>query len=453
MAHNPPRCPLVDAPPIQIPVPAFQPHRWMVESLADETHRFKVHRWHRRARKTTLGLNKLIRAACLAQGETFAYIGPTYKQTRSIVVKDPLMLRQYLPRDVLRKDFNESDLTAEVVTGSVVRLFGADEPDSLRGIRFKGVVLDEWALQKRAIFDEILYPVLLESHGWCDFYLTPKGRNHAWEFWRRGQLPDHVDWRTFDLRASESKLLTEEQLALARREMGEELYRQEMECEFLEDVQAVFRGLEQCLSGDLEQPQEGRRYVMGVDLGRTHDATVLTVLDVVRRHVVAYERLTENDWAYQKRAIAALALRYERALVVCEDNSFGSPVVEDLREQGVSVEGFTTTKTSKHAIIDGLRVALAQRLVTLPSVCTQLIQELRDFEYKLPNDGTFAPETLRYGCPEGEGYFDDSVMSLALAVYGLKGEVYVPRFEVASYVGTVESIPVNHGVGWSPVGR
>lgn len=437
-----------DTPSLRIPVLAFQPHQWMRESWKDQ-HRFKVHRWHRRARKTTLGLNKLITACMATKAETFVYIAPTYKQAKAIVVRDPLMLQQYLPREILRKPFNESELYATFVTGSVLRILGADEPDSIRGIRVKGAVLDEWALQKRAIFDEILYPVLREADGWADFYFTPKGRNHAWEYWRRGQLPDHHEWRSFDLLADQSGLLTADALGQARLEMGDDLYRQEMLCEFLEDVQAVFRGLAQCVVGELEPPASGRRYVLGVDLGRTHDATVIVVLDCATRRVVAYERLTENHWALQKKSIAALALRYHNALVVCEDNSFGSPIVEDLREQGLSVEGFTTSAGSKRAIIDGLRVAIAQRLITIPKTCAQLLQELQDFEYKLPKDGTFSAETVRYGAPEGEGFYDDSVMALAFAVYGLKGEVFVPREEAASARVWTEDIPANHGLSFA----
>lgn len=444
---------MADPNTIQIPVEAFRPHRWMVESLADEQHRFKVHRWHRRARKTTLGLNKLIRAACLAQRDTFAYIGPTYTQTRSILLRDPLMLRQYLPRQVLRRDFNESDLTAEFVTGSVLRCFGADDPDRLRGIRFKGVVLDEWALQKRAIFDEILYPVLLESRGWCDFYFTPKGRNHAWEFWRRGQGAAHPDWRTFDLAASQSGLLSAEALAQARREMGEDLYRQEMECEFLEDVQAVFRGLDLCLAGDLAGPVAGRKYVLGVDLGRTHDATFLVLLDAGTRQVAAQERLTENHWALQRQAIAALAHRYG-ALVCVDETGVGSPITEDLRDLGLRVLGVKFTATSKRDLIDRLRVAVAQQLITIPPACEQLIRELRDFEYKLPQDGTFSAETVRYGAPEGEGFFDDGVIALALAVHALQGDLYrgwaeterqVKRYEDAAEELTLASAHGGYG--------
>lgn len=434
---------------IRIPVPEFKPHRWMIESLAD-THRFKVHRWHRRGRKTTLGINKLIRAACATRNDTYAYIAPTYKQAKSIVVRDPMMLNRYMPREVLSKPFNESDLTATYRTGSVLRIFGADDPDSLRGIRLKGVFLDEFALMKREVFDEILYPVLLESDGWADFAFTPKGRNHAYEFWRRGSgMPGYDDWKSFDLISSKSGLLTPEQLDTARNEMGDDLFRQEMECEFLEDVQAVFRGLDQCISGAAERSQDGRRYVLGVDLGRVHDATVVTILDIIRRHVVSVRRITETNWAAQRQLIAMSAKEFD-GVVWVEENSFGSPIAEDLREMGLSVEGFTTTHKSKQALIDGLRVAIAQRLITIPKEFDQTIQELRDFEYKLPKDGTFNPESIRYGAPDGEGFYDDCVMSLALAVHGLKGDLYVPRIELSDeYAAMAADVPANQGFSFA----
>ena len=78
-----------------------------------------------------------------------------------------------------------------------------------------------------------------------------------------------------------------------------------------------------------------------------------------------------------------------------------------------------------------------------------MITELRDFEYKLPKDGTLDPERLRYGAPEGEGFFDDSVMALALAVYGLKGEVYVPRIDVEEYAHVAADVPANQGYSFA----
>lgn len=432
---------------VRVPVPEFQPHNWHLEVLSDP-HRFQSLCWHRRSRKTTLGINKLIRACCATKNETYAYIGPTYKQAKAIIVRDPKMLSRYLPQEVLAKPFNESELYATFKTGSVLRILGADQPDSIRGPRFKGVVIDEWALMKREIFDEILFPVLMETNGWAQFQFTPKGRNHAHEFHRRGGLDSFPDWKSFTLPASRSGLLKPEDLETARREMGNDLFRQEMEVEFLEDVQAVFRGLDMCLYGSPEVANESRRYSIGVDLGRVHDATVITVMDIARRHVVHVERLTENHWSLQKQAIAAIVHRYG-GIIRCEENSFGSPIVEDLKDMGLSVEGFTTTHKSKQALIDGLRVAIAQRLITIPKDFTQMIQELRDYEYKLPKDGTFNPDNVRYGAPDGEGYFDDCVMSLALAVHGLKGDLYVPRIEIDSYAAVSGDIPANSGFSFA----
>lgn len=428
-------------PKIDIPVPEFQPSDFMKEVMED-AHRFIVLRWHRRARKTTLGLNKLIRACCETENETYAYIAPTYKQAKSIVVRDPLMLNRYLPKEVLAKPFNESELYANFTTGSVLRILGADEPDSIRGPRFKGVVLDEWALQKREIFDEILEPVLRENDGWAQFQFTPKGRNHAYDFWRRGNTPDHLEWKSFDLTADQSRLFTQEQLNEMRKEMGEDLYNQEMMCQFLEDVQAVFRGIQNCTTGDLEEPVEGRRYVMGVDLGRHHDATVVIVLDVATRRLVAYKRLTETHWSLQKLAIASLAQQYDSPMVVDSTGfSAGDPISEELKDMGFSVEAFQITNQSKKMLVDGLRVAIADRLITFPNI-EQLITELQDFQITM-NPKT---NTVYYHAPEGEGYFDDSVIALALAVYGLKGDLFVSRTTLREY--TPDEVPVNAGYGF-----
>jgi hypothetical protein len=315
---------------------------------------------------------------------------------------------------------------------------GSDDPDSLRGLNANGVFFDEWAQCKPEAYGEIFRPILAQNGGWAMFGFTPKGRNHAYEFWRRGCVADS-EWKSFDLLASTSGLIKDDELAKARVEMGEALYSQEMECEFLADAASVFGGLDECVVGSLEDSVPGHAYVIGVDLGRHHDATVLTCMDRMRRHVVAYVRLTENHWALQKTAIAELARRYNNALCVVEENSFGSPIIEDLREMGVSVQGFKTTSASKGGLIDGLRVAIAQRQVTFPRI-EQMLRELQEYEIEITPLGN-----IRYHAPEGEGYFDDSVMSLALCVSGLGAERYAPRYDDVAYDLASFEVPVNGG--------
>ena len=45
-----------------------------------DTKRFIWLNWHRRARKTTLLLNLLIRECCRNQDVTYDYVGPTYRE-------------------------------------------------------------------------------------------------------------------------------------------------------------------------------------------------------------------------------------------------------------------------------------------------------------------------------------------------------------------------------------
>jgi hypothetical protein len=50
-----------------------------------------------------------------------------------------------LAAPVLAKPANESELKVELLNGSRIQLFGADNPDALRGIGLDGAVCDEFA--------------------------------------------------------------------------------------------------------------------------------------------------------------------------------------------------------------------------------------------------------------------------------------------------------------------
>lgn len=344
----------------------------------------------------------------------FAYIAPTYKQAKAIVWRDPRMLRQYLPREVLKKDFNESELYAELWNDSVIQIRGADDPDSIRGSDFFGVILDEFALMKREIWEEILRPVLTENGGWAWFLFTPKGRNHAHQYWT--SVPSWgKDWARFFLSAKDSGLISAEDLAQAKREMPEALFRQEFLCEFLEGEGAVFKGIGKCIAGELEEVQPGGRYIIGIDLARVEDFTALVCMDVFEKRVVAFERFNQCSWGYQKEKISQMALRYNDALVVIEANSIGDPISEDLSNNGVNIERFITTERSKRDLIDKLILAIEQRLILFPNI-PELIAELEAFSYEI------IPSGFRYSAPDG--MHDDCVMALALATKGLQGFLY-----------------------------
>jgi hypothetical protein len=111
----------------------------------------------------------------------------------------------------------------------------------------------------------------------------------------------------------------------------------------------------------------------------------------------------------------------------------GSPLVEQLRADGLPVCGFQTTSASKAEIIQRLVMGFERGVIRTPNDPV-LIGELQAFEAK----GT-AGGMVRYGAPEG--MHDDTVMALAIAWAGLglweqqraerAAYIPVPRYEIS----------------------
>ena len=155
----------------------YRPHAAQ-KILHADTHRFKTIVCGRRFGKTVYADNRLIRRAIEDPGP-YGYIAPTYGQAKLITWE---MLKYYAIPEIRDGEPNETDLLINLKGGGQVRLFGADKPDRIRGAKFKGLVIDEYADMKRKIFELILRPTLADFKGWCDFLGTPKGKlNHFYE--------------------------------------------------------------------------------------------------------------------------------------------------------------------------------------------------------------------------------------------------------------------------------
>jgi hypothetical protein len=400
-------------PEINVPMDTFQPNEW-AKQVWNHPARFKQICWHRRARKTTLAINKLIKEACLTEKRTYAYIGPTYAQAKGIVWRDPMMLKRYLPRELLNKDPNETELYCEFNSGSVLQIRGADDPDSLRGVGYAGVIFDEWAMMKPAIWEEIIYPVLAANGGWAWFLFTPKGRNHAYHYWNNAR--QWKDWQNFFLDVNSSGIVSPEELERAKSEMPEDLYKQEFLCNFLEGAGSVFKGINMCITGSLEDVKPGHRYVIGFDVAKTVDFNVLICVDQGTNQVVAFDRFNQTSWAYQKERAAIMARKYNDALIIIDSTGVGDPILEDLQRMNLKVEGFKFNQNSKEELVERLMLAISQRMIYFPIV-RELLDELESYTYEILPSGRF-----RYNAPAGQ--HDDCVMALGLALFGLHGNLY-----------------------------
>jgi hypothetical protein len=186
--------------------------------------------------KTVSAINHLIKDALLNQKEAprYAYIAPTYGQAKRVAW-------DYLVKyaEPLGGTSNISELRVDF-WGRRIQLFGSDNPETLRGQYFDGVILDEIGDQNPKIWTDIVRPALADRKGWCLFIGTPKGHNHFKELRDRAEKED--GWGLLEFKASETGVVDEVELKAARNEMGEDKYRQEFECSFDAAVEGSYYG-------------------------------------------------------------------------------------------------------------------------------------------------------------------------------------------------------------------
>jgi phage terminase large subunit len=198
--------------------------------------RFAAMCCHRRAGKTVSCIGDLVTRAIYTKKPKarYAYVGPFRQQAKEIAwqyLKDMTEnVRVGAPR--------ESDLRVTLLNGSTITIYGADNPDALRGLYFDGMVIDEYGDCRPSLWGDVLLPTLLDRRGWAVFIGTMRGKNHFFQTLQRAEK--EAGWFHKVLKASESGLISEEDLMEARAEMTEAQYQQEMECDANAAVQGTY---------------------------------------------------------------------------------------------------------------------------------------------------------------------------------------------------------------------
>lgn len=213
--------------------------REVFEDFHKRKERWAVLVAHRRCGKTVACINELIVKALLENKKEaqYAYIAPYYAQSKSIAW-------QYLLKfsEPFRTNQNQSELWIELFNKSRIRLFGADNPDALRGLYLDGVILDEYADMKPSVWGSVLRPLLSDRLGWAVFIGTPKGHNAFYDVFSNAEKQEN--WFVRVLRASQTKLIADAELKDAFGSMTPDQYLQEFECSFEAAIVGAYFGKE-----------------------------------------------------------------------------------------------------------------------------------------------------------------------------------------------------------------
>tara|TARA_R110002167_G_scaffold41874_2_gene127758 strand:- start:15498 stop:16820 length:1323 start_codon:yes stop_codon:yes gene_type:complete len=246
---------------------------------------------HRRAGKTVGVLQDTIAKALYTKKKKarYAYIAPFYRQAKDVAWE---YLKDFT-RDVTVK-VRESQLRVELINGSWITLYGADNPDALRGLYLDGVVLDEAGDMRPGLWEDVVLPALADRRGWAVFIGTPKGKNHFFKIHERATNDNK--WFNLVLKASDTNLIAHEDLEEIRSIQDESSYLQEFECSFEASIKGAYYN-ETFMNYPIEKKttwDPDYKVSVSSDLGKS-DSTALWFYQIIEGRVRCIDYYEAHD--------------------------------------------------------------------------------------------------------------------------------------------------------------
>jgi hypothetical protein len=271
----------------------------------DSKARFKVLKNGRRWGKTVLEIFELLQAAGGTPNGIFWYVAPTYGQAKEIAWS---LLKRITPKNLLRKNPSESELSVELWNGSIIKLKGSDYPESLKGVPLDGCVMDEAAFQEEVVWTEILRPQLMDKKGFCHFISTPRGTNWFTSLFneaRRKKDKGDTDWDYFHFTTFDNPFIDKAEIELSRETMPEDKFNQEVLAIESEDVGLQFPEFDYTKNTGLYLGDGTLMKVRAVDWGIAHPTVCLFgAMDLNEKKLYIYDEYVKSGALIKESAAA-----------------------------------------------------------------------------------------------------------------------------------------------------
>lgn len=242
--------------------------------VAKDDHRFRVICAGRRWGKSVLSQLVVLQWATKAIG-TYWIVSPTYRQGKQIHWKG---LQQIIPQDWIAKK-NEVELSITLKNGSIIELKGAENPDALRGVKLRGLVVDEIASIRNWdwVWSEVLRATLTDYQAPVLFISTPKGYNHFYDLFQLGQGTDEL-YKSWRFTSYDNPYLKAEEIDNAKKELTEDTFQQEYMADFRKYTGLVYKEFDRSIH--VIEPfavSESWQIYRGIDFGSTNPTACLTI--------------------------------------------------------------------------------------------------------------------------------------------------------------------------------
>lgn len=350
-----------------------------------------------KAGKTSACIAWLFEQATMGKkGQNFWWVAPVYTQAKIAFRR----MKEGLPKTLYKA--NESELFIRLVNGAMIWFKSAEKPDNLYGDDVHAAVVDEASRAREEAWHAIR-STLTATKGPIRAIGNVKGRKN-W-FFKLARIAEagakgmsHAKLNAWD--AVSGGVLDKAEIEDARRLLPENVFKELYLAEASEDEGNPFgfKHINACVA----ELSENKPVAVGADLAKAQDWTVVIGIDK-DGVVCGFERWQHVPWGETTARLKGLIRHYPANV---DSTGVGDPIVEDLQKECYGVRGFQFTAQTKQRLMEGLALAIQSRQIKFPP--GPIKQELELFEYVFTRTG------VRYSAPEG--YHDDCVMALALAV-------------------------------------
>jgi len=392
---------------VQINLPRHHPSQAIVKAGAA---RYNVLACGRRWGKTYFKTRLLCETAI--SGVPAGYFAPTYKLLREVFEECRTRLSPIITSASL------GDKVIRLMTGGHIDFWTLEDPDAGRSRKYKRACIDEAGMVRNLddVYNKAIRPTLTDYQGDLWISGTPKGKGAFHSMFVKGQDPSLSQWASWQMPTSTNTTIPglAQELADARAELPDRVYRQEYEAEFLEDAGGVFIGVADLLTSDgVAGPRPG---AIGIDLAMTQDFTVLSALDGDGKQA-GLDRFNKIPWSQQIERIVRFVSTFPDYQVWVDASGGVNTIPEELTKAlpNHDVHPFLFTSQSKGDLINHLATSIEGKRLSLLNDPVQT-GELQAYEY------TFNPRTRRVTMNAPQGMHDDMVVALALANWGLRSD-------------------------------
>lgn len=205
----------------------YTPHKKQLE-FHNSTARFRVVSFGRQAGKSTGCNNELLKRGWEQPNAVLWYVSPTYDSARVMFRRAVHALNGC--KGVLACPPNQSELLITLINGTRIFYKSGEVFENLRTETLDGVVIDEVRNQHPDLWPLVIRPMLTTTKGWAAFISTPNGFDHFYDLFCFAQANEN--WGAFQAPSTCNPLITEQELADAKRTMSEAQFAQEYLAEF-----------------------------------------------------------------------------------------------------------------------------------------------------------------------------------------------------------------------------